>query len=94
MSLEFTYTTERLARVLKAAYNQGVAHGQQDRTNREMMDELAEWEAAKESEPVDLDEVQKEIDTLRSEYDSDVKLKMSSALVHWTLKDIFKTNGG
>tara|TARA_B100000401_G_C52627287_1_gene634291 strand:- start:541 stop:816 length:276 start_codon:yes stop_codon:yes gene_type:complete len=91
--VEFTYTTERLKRVIEAAYNQGVAHGQQDRTNREMMDQLAELEAARESEPVDLDEVQKEIDTLESEY-SDVKLKMSSALVHWTLKDIFKTNGG
>ena len=82
--MEFTYTTERLKRIIEAAYNQGVAHGKQDKKNREMIDQLAELEAARESEPVDLDEVQKEIDTLESEY-SDIRSKMASAL-----KDIFK----
>jgi len=77
--MEFTYTKERLKRIIEAAYSQGIAHGKQDRENLEMMDQLAELEAARESEPVDLDEVQKEIETLESEY-SDISTKMDSAL--------------
>lgn len=82
--MEFTYTTERLRQIIEASYNQGVADGKRDRENREMMDQFAEMEAARASDPVDLDKVQKEIDTLESEY-SDIRAKMASAL-----KDIFK----
>tara|TARA_B100000214_G_C23809954_1_gene554454 strand:+ start:583 stop:849 length:267 start_codon:yes stop_codon:yes gene_type:complete len=88
VTVEFKYTTERLKRIIESSYNQGVADGKRDRENRAMMDQFAEMEAARASDPVDLDEVQKEIDTLESEY-SDIREKMASAL-----KDIFKTNGG
>ena len=82
--MEIVYTTERLKQIIESVYNQGVADGRRDRENREMMDQLAELESARASDPVDLDEVQKEIDTLEYEY-SDIRSKMASAL-----KDIFK----
>lgn len=82
--MEIVYTTERLKQIIESVYNQGVADGRRDRENREMMDQFAEMEAARASDPVDLDEVQKEIDTLEYEY-SDIRSKMASAL-----KDIFK----